>query len=84
MFEVFDQPAAWEGLGESWAAPETDPLPPPGEFPENQKRYQDLEATYVLLAEEPGYDQLYDQAGDWLEMKDGMLETFNIFPVNFS
>ena len=84
MFESFDVSPAWQGIGEIWTAEETDPLAPPGEFPEEEVEYPDLEATYVLLPEEPGYDTMYDQAGDWLEQKGGMLEQFQIFPVNFS
>jgi hypothetical protein len=49
---------------------------------EEEREYPSLEATYTLFGEEPGFDGMYEQAADWLEMPGGMLETFNIYPVN--
>ena len=79
MYEAFDQPAAWGGLGGD-LEPEMDMSP--GESPEEEQEYESLEATYVLFKEEPGFDDLYDKAGDYLKAPGGMLETFKCYPVN--
>lgn len=87
-FEVFEQP--WEGLsadiGEAPEAPEFDTE---GEellegAPTLKVEEPDTEVTYVLFGEEPGFDSVYEQSSDWLEMPGGMLEQFNIYPVNIS
>lgn len=87
MFEIFDHTPAWEGMGDVWLAPETEPIEAESsELPEDPDapEYPDMEVTYVLFPEEPGFDQVYEQASDWLEAPGGMLETFKIYPVNIS
>ena len=84
MFDDFDQRPAWEGLS-AYEAPETEAEEDVGqESPEEEQDYPDLEVTYVLFPEEPGFDQVYEQAADWLEMPGGMLEIFKIYPVNIA
>ena len=95
MYEIFDEREAWEGLSagelETEEAPEVDPtgegevvdqlfapkFPVPDDYP-------DLEVTYSMFGDEKGFDQVYEQAGDWLEMPGGFFEQYSIFPVNIS
>ena len=111
-YEIFDQPAAWQGIGAEEGmgfseAPDPDTEGEEKIFnelfaprmvsrvspfedikltpaPEEDDEYPDMETSYVMFKEEPGFDQMYQQAGDWLERPGGMLEQFNIFPVNIT
>ena len=89
MYELFDQPPAWASLGGgSSELMEDDEFTPPRESPDSdepaEQDYPNLEVTYSLFGEEPGFDSVYEQASDWLEMPGGFFETFSIFPVNIS
>ena len=82
MYEVFDQPPAWEGLGFDASEPigdEDDPRVFIEEVPEEE--YPAMEATYVMFPEEPGFDTAYEQAEELLKAPGGMLEQYKIFPV---
>lgn len=87
MYEEIDQPKNWESLAD-WQAPFSDPpeFDTSGEdmFDPQKEDYPDTEVTYCLFREEPGFDQMYEQSKDWLEMSGGMLERYKIYPVNFS
>jgi hypothetical protein len=94
MFEEFDEPAAWEGM--AIEVPHESPDPetvPEFEDPTSPKwrvsleppyvdESQGIEATYVMFKKEEGMDGMYQAAQDWLEREGGMLDTFQIFPVN--
>ena len=53
-------------------------------MPQEEQDYPDTEVTYVMFKDEPGFDGMYEQAGDLLEAPGGMFETFKIYPVNIS
>ena len=82
MYEAFDKPPAWEGLGFDASEPigdEDDPRVFIEEVPEEE--YPAMEATYVMFPEEPGFDTAYEQAEELLKAPGGMLEQYKIFPV---
>src|SRR5208337_2671771 len=100
-FEIFDQPPAWEGIGEGVGEPEEVEevseaglsaeeawalglAPFPGDEPPLvEPDFEDLEVTWSLWAEEPGFDQMWGQAEDWLSIPGvGMLDRFGIKPIN--
>ncbi len=108
-FEIFDEPPAWEALGEeepeegeeapeaglsaeeAWAlglAPFPGDEPPqrfsqPYRVPLVEPDFEDLEVTWSFWAKEPGFDQMWDQASDWLSIPGvGFFDRYGIFPVN--
>lgn len=83
MYEVFGQPPAWDGLGGDASEPigdEDDPRVFIEEVPEEE--YPAMEVTYVMFGEEPGFDGVYEQAGELLKAPGGMIEQYKIMPVN--
>lgn len=96
VYDFFDDPVPWKALEEPETVSETPEFDTSGEefFPElyadvrrvpvEEEEYPDLEVTYSMFGDEKGFDQVYSQASDWLEMPGGMIETFKLYPVNVS
>lgn len=92
-FEFFDDPPVWAGMLPEFEEEEPEFAAARGSEEDEEEvvagspeeidsEKKGIEATYVMFKEEPGFDQMYDQAQDWLERPGGMLDTFNIFPVD--
>jgi hypothetical protein len=84
--DFFDEPPPWvKMLAEPPEAEEAFPgaviLPEPEE--EEEEPDNRFEATWTIFEGEPGMDNMYDVAKDWLGRDGGMLDTFGIMPVNF-
>jgi len=87
MYETFDEPPAWEGLtaGEEEEPEEVSDEPGDEDLHLVEPDFEDLEVTWSLWAEEPGFDQMLGQTEDWLSIPGvGFFDRYKIFPVNIS
>ncbi len=91
MYETFDESPAFEGLSPEEEEPEEDDSNEPdveadmADLQLTEPDFEDMEVTWSLWAEEPGFDQMYQAAEDWLSIQDvGFFDRYKIMPVNIS